>query len=88
MAFHLPEGITFRKETLRQGFAYVFRHSELGDLGRIVLCDRPDGQCQVNCEVAGDAEDPVWPEREALEFLSPDEFNPRVEALQRAHCAR
>ena len=28
----------------------------------------------------------VWPEHGTLDFLSPDEFNPLVEALQRAHC--
>ena len=66
MSFSLPEGITFRKEDLAQGFAYVFRHNKLGDLGRIVLGDRPGGLCQVECEVVGDPADPLTAKRKEL----------------------
>lgn len=41
------------------GAAYVFRHRELGQLGRIVLEDRATGDCNVTCEVAGDPADPM-----------------------------
>jgi hypothetical protein len=66
MPFKLPEGITFRKKALAQGFAYVFRHKELGDIGRIVLSNRPDDRCQLSCEVAGNPEGPMTATRKAL----------------------
>ena len=28
----------------------------------------------------------VWPEREPIERLSPEEFNPRIEKLMAKHC--
>ena len=53
-AFRLPPGVSFQKELLASGWAYVFRHATLGQLGRLVLEDRPDGMSQVTCEIAGD----------------------------------
>jgi len=43
----------------------VFRHTQLGNLGRIVLQGRPDGRTHVTCEVAGDAGDPMTEKRAA-----------------------
>ena len=37
---------------------YQFRHKTLGQLGRIVLQDSADGQCQISSEVAGEPDDP------------------------------
>jgi len=64
--FTLPPGVSFRKERLSHGWAYVFRHTQLGDLGRIVLSGRPDGRTQVTCEVAGDQRDPMTEKRAAI----------------------
>jgi hypothetical protein len=29
----------------------------------------------------------VWPEREPVQFLRPDEFNPGLDRIQESHCA-
>ena len=52
--FKLPPDVSFRKERLSYGWAYVFRHTQLGELGRILLQGRPDGRTHVTCEVVGD----------------------------------
>jgi hypothetical protein len=57
--FRLPPGVSMQKEQLPAGWAYVFRHAELGLLGRLVLQGLPGGHCQVSCEVAGDPTDPL-----------------------------
>ena len=66
MSFHLPADISFRKESLPSGWAYVFRHTEIGELGRIVIQGRPDGQSHITCEVVGDPHDPMTKKREAI----------------------
>src|SRR5262249_36557010 len=63
--FELPAGVSFRKERLSESSAYVFRHTTLGQLGRLVLRDWA-GHCHVSCEVAGDPEDPMTAERLAV----------------------
>jgi hypothetical protein len=55
--FKLPPDVSMRKERLSGTWVYVFRHTQLGDLGRIVFQGRPDGRTNVTCEVAGDADD-------------------------------
>lgn len=35
--FRLPPAMSMQKEQLPSGWAYVFRHTELGLLGRLVL---------------------------------------------------
>jgi hypothetical protein len=47
-------------------FAFNFRHSQLGDLGRILLLERPDGQTQILCEIIGDPDDPMTAKRGAI----------------------
>jgi hypothetical protein len=44
----------------------VFRHTELGYLGRIVLQGRSDGRTHLTCEVAGDPADPMTEKRAAI----------------------
>ncbi|MCB0094246.1 MAG: hypothetical protein KDE46_00945 [Caldilineaceae bacterium] len=66
MSFHLPADISFRKESLSSGWAYVFRHAEIGELGRIVIQGRLDGQSHITCEVVGDPQDPMTKQREAI----------------------
>lgn len=61
--FHLPEDVSVRKTRLSSGWSYLFRHTELGYLGRIVLQGRPDGRTNVTCEVAGDADEPMTEKR-------------------------
>jgi hypothetical protein len=62
----LPPGVSFSKQQLSYGFAYVFRHNDLGELGRIVLQQTFEGKTQISCEVAGDSCDPATTERAAI----------------------
>jgi len=65
--FKLPPDVSVRKERLSSGdWVYVFRHTQLGNLGRIILQGRPDGWTQVTCEVVGDANDPMTEKRAAI----------------------
>jgi len=64
--FKLPPGVSVRKERLSGTWVYVFRHTQLGDLGRIVFHGRPDGRTHVTCEVTGDADDPMTEKRAAI----------------------
>src|SRR3954469_20273541 len=61
--FELPPGVSFAKERLADGWAYVFRHRSLGLLGRILLQDTGDGRSRVTCELAGDPADPMTARR-------------------------
>ena len=66
MKFPLPPEISFSKEVLPEGYqAYVFRHESIGELGRLVITPHGD-QCQFNCEVVGDADDPMTEKRRAI----------------------
>jgi hypothetical protein len=64
--FKLPPYVSVRKELLSGDWTYVFRHRQLGELGRIVIQSRPDGRAQITCEVVGDANDPMTAERAAI----------------------
>jgi hypothetical protein len=61
---------SFEKKQLPQGvYAYEFRHTTLGGLGRILLKDLEQGagkQTYVGCEVAGDPDDPMTAKRLAV----------------------
>ena len=59
MNISMPKCISYRKEVLQGNQAYIFRHVELGDLGRIVLQGLPNGHCQIFSEVADDPDDPM-----------------------------
>jgi hypothetical protein len=61
--FRLPPEVSFDKHLLGDGWAYLFRHRTLGELGRVVLQERGDGRCQVICEVVGDPADPMTARR-------------------------
>lgn len=45
---------------------YQFQHKTLGQLGRIVLQDSPDGLCQISSEVAGNPNDPMTETRSQI----------------------
>lgn len=68
MDFTLPPEISMTKETLpgSSGWAFVFRHATMGELGRLILQGRPDGQSQIACEVTGSTEDPMTAERQKV----------------------
>ena len=57
--FKLPPEVSFAKERLGDGWAYVFRHQTLGLLGRMLVQDTGDGRSRVTCELAGDPADPM-----------------------------
>ena len=59
MSFSLPSDISVQRQPLDNGMVYQFRHQTLGDLGHIVLQDRPDGRCHISSEAAGDPNDPI-----------------------------
>lgn len=61
--FVLPPEVSFAKERLVDGWAYVFRHRTLGELGRILLQDNRDGHSRISCEVVGDPADPMTAKR-------------------------
>ncbi len=46
--------------------AFIFRHAELGELGRMLLQERSDGQTQITCSVVGDPNDPMTAKRAAI----------------------
>ncbi len=78
--FRLPPDVSFDKRRLGDGWAYVFRHRTLGELGRVVLEDRQDGRCQVICEVAGDPGDPMTARRAEVFKPLGLELSARIEA--------
>ena len=81
--FNLPSDISYRQEQLPNAVAFVFRHSELGDLGRILLQERSDGPTQILCEVVGDPNDPMTAKRGAIfEPIGRELANQLDEALE------
>ena len=66
MNISLPPGVSFRKEQTSIGQAFIFRHQDIGELGRIVLKDLTKGQCHITSEVVGDPDDPMTKKREAM----------------------
>jgi hypothetical protein len=64
--FRLPPEISFRKDRYPGGWVYAFRHRDLGELGRILLQERPDGNWQIVCEIAGDLDDPMTERRKDI----------------------
>jgi hypothetical protein len=64
--FRLPPDVSFNKQSLPYGWAYVFRHRSLGELGRIVLQEAGDGRTHLSFEVVGDPADPMTAERAAI----------------------
>ncbi len=69
MDFSLPPEVTVNQYQLDGQWVYGFRHESLGELGRIVLQNLPNGQCHVASEVSGESDDPMTEVR--LEILRP-----------------
>lgn len=77
----LPPNISFSREPLPGGIAYVFRHAELGELGRMRVEGTPSGETSIVCEVAGFEADPMFARRrEILEPLS-QEITRAIESI-------
>lgn len=61
--FELPPEVSFAKQRLGDGWAYLFRHRTLGELGRILVQDSGDGHSRISCELVGDPADPMTAKR-------------------------
>jgi hypothetical protein len=80
-SFRLPPDISFSKQLLPYGWAYVFRHRTLGELGRVVLEETGDGRTQLSIEVVGDPADPMTAKRAAIFQPFGMELAQRMEAI-------
>jgi len=85
MAFQLPPKVSSQKVQLSEGRAYVFRHTEFGQIGRVVLRGHPDGRTIASAEVTGDVDDPMTAKRRAIFEPIGNEL---VKALEDAMVAR
>jgi hypothetical protein len=64
--FPLPPEVSWRKEISMAGQqAYMFRHEELGDFGRLLIFQNGK-DCQLMFEVIGDEDDPMTSQRKAI----------------------
>ena len=79
--FELPPDVSCHKHRLSDGWAYVFRHRTLGELGRILVQDTGDGHSRISCEVVGDPSDPMTAKRAEVFKPLGLELAQRVEAL-------
>ena len=78
----LPPDITVdRRRTPGGAWAFVFRHAQWGEIGRIVPEERPSGGCLISCEVVGDPADPMTARRRALFEPLGRDANRQLEAL-------
>jgi len=67
--FSLPHNVKSSKQLMPNGtWSYVFRHNELGELGRILILPR-GAESQIVCEAVGESDDPVTAKRR--EILEP-----------------
>ena len=62
-------------------FAYVFRHVELGELGRLIIIPTPAGQSQLCFEVVGDEDDPMTEKRKKLLKPIVDEVSQKMDSI-------
>lgn len=76
LGFQLPPNITITRQFLPNGFAYVFRDFELGELGRLAVEGTPTGETRITSEVAGFPSDPMMQHRLAV-------FEPLCKELMR-----
>src|SRR4051795_12404944 len=79
--FELPPDVSFHKQRLGDGWAYVFRHRTLGELGRILVQGTGDGRSRISCKVIGDPADPMTAKRGEVFKPLGLELARRLEAL-------
>ena len=84
MSFSLPPEISFTKQPINGGMVFQFRHKSLGELGRLVLQDRADGQCHITSEVVGDPDDPMTKTRSELFLPISEKLTAALEAATSA----
>lgn len=65
MSFTLPPGVSSSRSDFAEGVVYTFRHETLGELGRLVV-QEVAGETRLTGEVAGDPDDPMTGERQAI----------------------
>lgn len=62
----LPPHVSFQREPLPDGIAYVFRHTDLGELGRLCVTGTAPGESSVVTEIAGDEREARFARRRDL----------------------
>lgn len=62
----LPPNLSFHRDPLPGGIAYVFRHTELGELGRLCVTGTASGETCVVTEIAGDEREVMFAQRRAI----------------------
>lgn len=80
--FSLPKEVSMQKTLLPNGkFAYVFRYTTMGELGRMLILPHPSGQSQFLFEASGEPDDPMTKKR--AEILKPisDDILSKMEAV-------
>ena len=67
MSFQLPPNVTAqRKPISATSYEYILRHSELGQLGQILLSACASGSCKVTCLVHGQPGEQLTEQRRAV----------------------
>ena len=67
MSFHLPSNITAQRKPINAtAYAYILHHSELGQLGQILLSACVTGRCNVTSLVHGHPGDQMTERRRAV----------------------
>jgi len=67
MSFQLPSNITAQRKPLSAtSYEYILRHSELGQLGKILLSACTSGRCKVTCLLHGQPGDQMTERRRAV----------------------
>ena len=65
--FKLPKDITMQKTMTPDNLmSYVFRHTQLGELGRLLIVPHTSKQTQFRVEVTGDHHDPMTQKRQTI----------------------
>jgi hypothetical protein len=80
--FPIPPEVSCRKEFLSNGqVIYVFRHEDLGDVGRLLILPN-DGESQFVFEVTGFEDDPMIVQKKAIiDPISKDIFSLMISLL-------
>ena len=67
----LPPNVSFSRDPVPNGIAYVFRHAELGELGRMIVTGTPTDETCIVSEISGFESEPMFARRrEIFEPLS------------------
>jgi len=67
MAFQLPQDVTAQRMPISPtSFEYTFRHKELGELGKVLICATHKGGCHITHQLHGPADDASFPVRRAI----------------------